>query len=735
MDKISLNRILKCSLILVTLIVLVIGGGAFLKFTPVIAATEVVTPLSPEGILQTNQPTFSWTKDPGMRAVKYQLLLVYPDGTEVKTWYKVKKLVNNNDTYSIKPVLYLAAGVYQWQVRYYIGGGFYSDWSSKLSFEVPYKPETPQLFEPSGTIQTKTPKFRWGYVSGATHYRLWVNGKDGLIYNRWIDSATANCKDPGSVCEFVLPKEVSFGSYEWMVRAKSEIANQSLFYGDWSSKVNFIITDQIIEFPTPTIPSEQTIEPSPTVEPTATGQPAVTQDVESKQDPDPTQTPVPEQSSGSQPTPSIIQSPGFTPTPGPTQIAGSAYFVSPSGNDNNPGTIEKPWRTIGKAVSRVVAGETVYIRGGVYQESVVITRLGTSEKPIKVLAYPGETPVIDGNNYTLPGSDWGVLLNVAGEYITVSGIEVRYSRGMGVVVTGQHNTIDKVKSHHHQQNGILVTGDYNVVENSEVWSNCMSNVNGGSRNGWASGLSAARSPEHVVMRKNVVYGNWGEGLSVYEANEVILEDNIVHDNWSANVYISDATNIVVQRNFVYASGVMSGGSQVGIMMGDERYSPASANIKVINNIVYGTNRNFYWWQGTQGGGMNNVLIAHNTFVNSVGSAGVIIASGTHQGVEFRNNLVQQDGTLPVIITYKSSGLVFSNNLWSKVPTSAASGSGDVIGDAKLAKAGSPYQSEWYVLTSGSPAIDKAISIAGLLDDYFRNSRGNPPDIGANEYLK
>ena len=414
-------------------------------------------------------------------------------------------------------------------------------------------------------------------------------------------------------------------------------------------------------------------------------------------------------------------------------LLGSAYFVSPSGNDNNPGTIEKPWRTIGKAVSRVVAGETVYIRGGVYQESVVITRLGTSEKPIKVLAYPGETPVIDGNNYTLPGSDWGVLLNVAGEYITVSGIEVRYSRGMGVVVTGQHNTIDKVKSHHHQQNGILVTGDYNVVENSEVWSNCMSNVNGGSRNGWASGLSAARSPEHVVMRKNVVYGNWGEGLSVYEANEVILEDNIVHDNWSANVYISDATNIVVQRNFVYASGVMSGGSQVGIMMGDERYSPASANIKVINNIVYGTNRNFYWWQGTQGGGMNNVLIAHNTFVNSVGSAGVIIASGTHQGVEFRNNLVQQDGTLPVIITYKSSGLVFSNNLWSKVPTSAASGSGDVIGDAKLAKAGSPYQSEWYVLTSGSPAIDKAISIAGLLDDYFRNSRGNPPDIGANEY--
>ncbi len=100
------------------------------------------------------------------------------------------------------------------------------------------------------------------------------------------------------------------------------------------------------------------------------------------------------------------------------------------------------------------------------------------------------------------------------------------------------------------------------------------------------------------MRWNVVYGNWGEGISTYEANGTLIEDNTVHDNWSANIYISDATRVLAQRNFVYATGAMVGGSQVGIMMGDERYTPASANIQIVNNIVYGTNRNFFWWQGS-----------------------------------------------------------------------------------------------------------------------------------------
>lgn len=45
---------------------------------------------------------------------------------------------------------------------------------------------------------------------------------------------------------------------------------------------------------------------------------------------------------------------------------GTTYYVSPSGNDKNPGTETQPWQTIQKAADTLVAGDTVYIKEGFY---------------------------------------------------------------------------------------------------------------------------------------------------------------------------------------------------------------------------------------------------------------------------------------------------------------------------------------------------------------------------------
>jgi hypothetical protein len=50
----------------------------------------------------------------------------------------------------------------------------------------------------------------------------------------------------------------------------------------------------------------------------------------------------------------------------------SEYYVSTSGNDDNPGTIAQPYRTIAKGVSYLQAGDILYLRGGVYVELVDI---------------------------------------------------------------------------------------------------------------------------------------------------------------------------------------------------------------------------------------------------------------------------------------------------------------------------------------------------------------------------
>ena len=421
----------------------------------------------------------------------------------------------------------------------------------------------------------------------------------------------------------------------------------------------------------------------------------------------------------------------------------ATYYVATDGNDANPGTLEKPFATLNKGAGVLKAGDTLYIRGGTYNQTVYIGNSGTESAPITVGSYPGEWAVIDGQD-AIPGY-WGVLFSVNGNYVVARDLEVKNSAWMGLATYGHHDQVISVKSHHNMENGILVTGDYTLVENCEVWWNCKEheyaqNLHADST--WASGLTAARHPRYAILRRNKVWNNWGEGLSTYEAEYTTIEDNIVYDNWSTNVYLSDTRYSILQRNMVYCTPSSplngTGGAQVGIMLGDEQYNPASSDNKVINNFVKGCNRTFYWWQGLQGGGLVNALVAYNTFSSSDSTANFQISSGTHSNTRIENNIIEQPDSLPVAIVGTKTGLSFSNNLWSKTPPANASGTGDVVGDPKLAKTGQTgaglLAPEWFRILSNSPARDHAKVIPEVTEDYFRTARGQSPDIGAHEYV-
>ena len=89
-------------------------------------------------------------------------------------------------------------------------------------------------------------------------------------------------------------------------------------------------------------------------------------------------------------------------------VNGADYFVSPDGDDGNPGTIDKPWRTIRRATKYGwprefrQPGDTVWLRGGLYSGNANGIDLsgaegalsGTSNAPITIRAYPGETPTV-----------------------------------------------------------------------------------------------------------------------------------------------------------------------------------------------------------------------------------------------------------------------------------------------------------------------------------------------------
>jgi hypothetical protein len=417
----------------------------------------------------------------------------------------------------------------------------------------------------------------------------------------------------------------------------------------------------------------------------------------------------------------------------------NTYYVSTTGNNENPGTLSSPWRTISYGVTQIAAGDTLYIRGGTYQEIINIVVDGTLTDPIIISGYPGEAAIVDGIRNTLPEHDSGTyLVNIEGDYITFSNMTIQDSGEHGIGVFGSHSKIVYLSIHGNWRKGAGLSGDYETAEYLYVYDNGIVNYQGSTGQD-PTALTAGRSPNHATIRHCSVYRNWGIGLSTYESTHTILEDNISYDNFSNNVYISDATEVLFQRNLVYSTGFMDmygGVPQTGIALWDEIYNPASARITIINNLVYGTKHCLKWLSGPlgDGSGMNQVMIANNTFVNSTEESCIYIKdSPIHYNTKFVNNIVLQENNLPTIIVSASSGLDFSHNLWSKTPVAAARGPGDMIGDPMLAKIDTFANPLWYQLLSGSPAIDHAVVLEEVIDDYWKNPRGIHPDMGASQY--
>ncbi len=91
-------------------------------------------------------------------------------------------------------------------------------------------------------------------------------------------------------------------------------------------------------------------------------------------------------------------------------------YVSKTGNDANPGTASKPFKTIQKASSIAKPGNTIVIGGGTYQETIKPMKSGTAGSPIVYRSKQGEKVVISAmqslSGWTSDGgSRWKTTVN------------------------------------------------------------------------------------------------------------------------------------------------------------------------------------------------------------------------------------------------------------------------------------------------------------------------------------
>ncbi len=427
-----------------------------------------------------------------------------------------------------------------------------------------------------------------------------------------------------------------------------------------------------------------------------------------------------------------------------------SYYVSTTGKDSNLGDIDMPWLSIHNAAKKMAPCDTLYVRGGIYNQSgIVLNNIGTAISPVKILAYPNELPILDGSSMNI--KQWQAFFSLAGEYIKLSEFELR-NGGVGVFVEGSHNTVSNVNAHHMLQNGILARGDYSTVENSTVSWSCMDHYNyligKGGTNGWSSGLSAARNTntaggivKHAILRGNTVTENWGEGLSTYEADGTIMENNTVYNNWALNVYISDARNVILKNSLIYNtpnSIINDIGARFpdrfasNLVLADEQPDkPRSTNNIVVNNMMLNGDISAFSWSIPTDGGLFNALIANNTVID-----GNIRTGSKNQASVIKNNIFfASKAGFSLADVPSRDGLHMSNNMWSHPPSANASGKGDIIGNPRLVLAGNvgpgKLTKRYFAIGATSPAAGKGSAISGAVNDYgIITNQGRILNIGA-----
>ena len=418
----------------------------------------------------------------------------------------------------------------------------------------------------------------------------------------------------------------------------------------------------------------------------------------------------------------------------------STYYVAKTGNDSNPGSEAQPWLSIQQAANTLVAGDTVYIKAGTYNERVVPQNSGSAGSCITYTAYPGETVTIDGNGVSVP-EDEGLFYIHGKSYIKVSGLRVVNSAQAGIYVDASSNNIT-IQGNYTNNTGSSGIGVWNsssiIIDGNEVESSCS--------NGWQENITVAGTSSFEVKNNHV-----HNELAGYKKEGICIKDgsangkaygNHVHHTWAVGIYVDawdkHTYNIDVFQNIVHDS--RNDGFTVASEMGG-----LLEDIRIYNNVAY--NNSFLGISISRNGAasahpMRNIKVINNTLYQnglSGWGGGIGVGNPDVQDIVFRNNICSQNLSFQIVVgtDVPAQELTIDHNLidgfreYIDEGASEIRGSDYVEGDPKFVNSsGADFH-----LQGTSPAIDKGSSLDAPMNDYDGNIRpqGGGYDIGACEY--
>ncbi|TSD67297.1 hypothetical protein FFF34_007845 [Inquilinus sp. KBS0705] len=387
-------------------------------------------------------------------------------------------------------------------------------------------------------------------------------------------------------------------------------------------------------------------------------------------------------------------------------FASRAYYVNNNGDDTQPGTRNKPFKTIQKLNSiKLQPGSKVYLAGNqVFTGPLILTadESSTTSKPITITSYGGGKATIDGgkgqailvnSNYTILShlnakgagrndgntTDGILLANTQGctiEDVTIDGFQ---KAGLEV-----NNCTDvkvlKATARNNGSAGISISGTHETSKNIVI-KDCLADNNPGdptnltnhSGNGILVGGSDSVLIDHCVATNNgwdmPRLGNGPVGIWGYESSHLTIQYCISYNN-KTHAGASDGggfdfdggvTNSVIQ----YCLSYNNEGSGYGLFQYEGASHWANNTMRYCISVNDGTKTTgaagiLVWSSTVDSVDLHSCMIYNNLIINQQAPAVSFHQLSKNEGFLFANNIIMAKDSL---VNGPSSGERFLGNIW------------------------------------------------------------------------
>jgi hypothetical protein len=231
---------------------------------------------------------------------------------------------------------------------------------------------------------------------------------------------------------------------------------------------------------------------------------------------------------------------GLAAVASPPAAAATTLIVATSGSDTAPGTIDRPLKTIQKAVDLAQPGDVIAIRGGTYAPTtnIKILKSGQPGRLITMTNYSGERVVIDGEQLpntpaplggSIPRGDRGTIHQEA-SYWRIAGLEI-VNGPYAIYCSGcDHNVFERLATHDNYESGFQLqdASSDNLILNLDSYANRDPRKNGES----ADGLAIKEgSGSGNIVRGARLWNNVDDGFDAFEfLSPILIENSVAYGN-------------------------------------------------------------------------------------------------------------------------------------------------------------------------------------------------------------